>query len=150
LEKSLTEFVSHQLAYAEMTGRETGKKEYDLLSTQDEEFRQIFGTFDSHAMKSRYSSNPDAWADRLEVFYEPDHSGFHIYVLPLAFPPFPYNYLVDQRSYYADQTGAIRMVYVNHTGEKCPKNAPILFYVTTPDIREELLKLEKSRGNLDH
>ena len=64
------------------------------------------------------------------------NGGFTIYMLPgeRRFPFFPYSYMFEAPSYRADQTGAIRMVYVRHRDERCPPNAPVVLHVTKADL----------------
>jgi hypothetical protein len=49
--------------------------------------------------------------------------------MPNRFPFFPYNYLLSQPSYRADETGQIRMIYVHNENKLCPENAPVVMNV---------------------
>jgi hypothetical protein len=52
------------------------------------------------------------------------------------FPPRPYRHWTKQRSYRADETGQIRMIWVQRTDEACPADAPIAMKADEEEIRE--------------
>lgn len=135
-ESSLKTFVAYQLAYAEKNTSQAGKKQFDLLNKED-----LMSFFGPAFRQDRYTREKNPLSG-IEISYKPDQSGFQIYIAPAGLPPFPYNYMIDVSSYYADESGAIRMIYVHHAGEKCPPSAPILFHVERADIDGELKNLK--------
>lgn len=87
-------------------------------------------------------------------YYEVDFSigagtrSFEIWVWPKGFPFFPYNYLTSQPSFYADNSGQIRMIRARNTSERCPTDAPVYYRITPEDLSriKELIKNNKERS----
>jgi hypothetical protein len=82
------------------------------------------------------------WGGRGEFKLGPGGKSFQVWVWPTRFPLFPFNYLgtydyQDESfayrhglpSLYADESGQIRMIAVNRTGQRCPADAPVYFRV---------------------
>jgi hypothetical protein len=75
----------------------------------------------------------------------PDGRRFTILVPPEAsagwgaglgrFPTFPFNYLVSQGAFRADESGRIRMVLSHHGDAVCPEDAPVVRQVSEEEIR---------------
>jgi len=63
----------------------------------------------------------------------PGAKSFQVWVWPEQMPFFPYNYLVTVPSFYADQTGQMRMIRVHKNGERCPPDAPVYYRVRPED-----------------
>ena len=70
-----------------------------------------------------------------EFKFGPGGKSFQWWVWPKRMPFFPYNYLVTLPSFYADQTGQIRMIRVHKTGQRCPPDAPVYFRVRPEDAQ---------------
>ncbi len=65
----------------------------------------------------------------------PGGKSFQLWVWPDRMPFFPYNYLVTLPSFYADQTGQIRMIRVHKNGQRCPPDAPVYYRVRPEDAQ---------------
>jgi len=123
-EESLKEFVAYQLAYAQLQKAERGQRFFDRVIPEDPLFHKFFNS--SRRKKANI---------RLE--YDKDGKHFMIYALPAArFPFFPYNHLTSQPSYLGDETGKIRMMYVNSKDAICPTDAPVVMSVGKKEIQK--------------
>ncbi|MDD3626940.1 MAG: hypothetical protein PHV06_06435, partial [bacterium] len=50
---------------------------------------------------------------------------FKLWMLPRKkFPPFPFKKLVNQYSYFTDETGVIKRIKADNISQKCPENSP--------------------------
>jgi len=67
----------------------------------------------------------------------PGGKSFQARVWPKRMPFFPYNYLVTLPSFYADQTGQLRMIRVHKPGQRCPPNAPVYYRVHPEDAQAQ-------------
>lgn len=76
------------------------------------------------------------------IEYGEGGKSFILYRLP-HLPPFPYNYLTSDASYRADETGKIRMVYVNKKGKLCPPDAPIVIQIEEGNIHKTVEMIRK-------
>jgi hypothetical protein len=66
-----------------------------------------------------------AMSDGIMILPGRDAKGFILQATPIL-PPFPFNYLTRQPAYLSDETGTIRMCYVNTRGTTCPPDALIV------------------------
>ncbi|MFC1814150.1 hypothetical protein ACFL03_15810 [Thermodesulfobacteriota bacterium] len=123
-EEGLKEFVAYQLAYAQLQKAESGQLSFDKITPEDPLFHKFFN-----------SSRREKANIRLE--YDKDGKQFMIYALPATrFPFFPYNHLTSQPSYLGDETGKIRMMYVNSKDAICPADAPVVMSVGKKEIQK--------------
>jgi len=67
----------------------------------------------------------------------PGGKSFQAWVWPKRMPFFPYNYLVTLPSFYADQTGQLRMIRVHNPGQRCPPDAPVYYRVHPEDAQAQ-------------
>lgn len=83
--------------------------------------------------RMQYYEYPDSDS---RVIMQRSRGGFTLFMLPAEkrFPFFPYNFLMSAPSYRADQTGAIRMIYVHERNQRCPAGAPIVYQVSGGDL----------------
>jgi len=116
---------------------EFGSKEWFFEDEVADRARDLTGLSD-HAVPKRYISS-EAFSSEIhfpssiiiclnagiEFWLAPDRRSFKIWVWPNTFPDWPYNYIFPLTSYFADQTGQIRMIKV-HRPEKCPEDAPVI------------------------
>jgi len=71
----------------------------------------------------------------VSVNFDSDDKHFTVFVLPYSkFPPWPYRHWTKQGSYRADETGQIRMIWVQRSDEVCPADAPVVMKVDEEDI----------------
>ncbi len=127
-EESLKEFVAYQLAYAQLQKAESGQRSFERVTQKDPLIYEFF----HHSWRKKANV-------RLE--YDKDGKHFMIYMLPSTrFPFFPYNHLTSQPSYFGDETGKIRMIYVNSKDSICPADAPIVMSVGKKEIQKAFSK----------
>jgi hypothetical protein len=74
-----------------------------------------------------------SWYFEHEFKLGPGGKSFQLWVWPKRMPFFPYNYLVTLPSFYADQTGQLRMIRVHKNGQRCPPDAPVYYRVRPED-----------------
>lgn len=65
----------------------------------------------------------------------PQTQSFQVWIWPRRMPPFPYNYLITLPSFYADQTGQLRVIRVHKSGQRCPPDAPVYYRVRPEDAQ---------------
>jgi len=65
-----------------------------------------------------------------------DRRSFEIWAWPKRLPFFPYNYLISEPSFYANDSGQVRMIRVRESGVRCPPDAPVYYRVTPVDLSE--------------
>ena len=118
---ALIDFVTYQLAYADLEEWRTGEQRFHKITKDDPEHLHFASGFPLGVGKP-------IWDYRAQVEYGPDGKTFTVRILPHTVPFFPYNYFSARPSYYADQTGQIRMIYV-HNRERCPADAPVTVHV---------------------
>jgi hypothetical protein len=70
-------------------------------------------------------------------------NSFRIYLTPTRMPFFPYNYMEPRPSYFADETGKIRMIRVRWAGTLCPPDAPVVIQVSENDVQKEVERMLK-------
>lgn len=126
-EAVLKKFVAHQLAYARLAKSERGEIRYHKITNNDPEYQNFFDNspffHQHHTVHFNYSA---------------DEKYFTVYVLPVGFPLFPYNYLTPRPSYRADETGQIRMIRVHKQNVLCPPDAPVVREVQEEDIKKAI------------
>ncbi len=73
----------------------------------------------------------------IEFKLGPGAQSFQVWVWPPRMPFFPYNYLVSLPSFYADESGQIRMVRMHRQGQRCPPNATVYYRVRPEDLKTQ-------------
>lgn len=78
----------------------------------------------------------------------PRGESFQMWTTPYHFPVFPYNTLITLPSFYADETGEVRMIRVRRAGQRCPADALVHYRVGDEDMEmiENLLPPPEKPG----
>jgi hypothetical protein len=121
---ALKKVLASEIAYGRTQKQRTGEVRFYRIKAGDDS--------DRYAEELLHHGN-------VRVDFSPDAKHFSVYILPYSkFPPWPYRSWTKQGSYRADESGTIRMVWVQQQGEVCPADAPIVMKVAEDDIREAI------------
>jgi hypothetical protein len=146
-EGDLKDLVAYQILTAKEQAKEGGAIIYEKpLSDEGRLGSKDHPTFDKMKFNFLYWKEGNRFQHYQTVFQlGPEAKSFKVWVVPFGLPFFPYNHLTSLPSFYADQTGAIRMVRVHDGGEKCPEDAPVYYQVGQEDFKRvaERLRTEK-------
>ena len=126
-EPRLRKFVAYQMAYTELLKQNPQKANLNQNKTPEHMFS-----------RNRY------YRERIfdVIFdYKENESGFTVYFVP-RLPIFPYNLLTSRRSYFADETGKIRMIKVRSRGMLCPPDAPVVMQVKNAEVQRMRAQLD--------
>ena len=125
---NMEQFVSNHIAYSRLENEKEGTQgESDTLPP-------LPGRNNVPSLKSPGSN--------VRIEYNHDNHRVTVYILPSRrFPFFPYNYLISQPSYRADETGEIRMIRVHRQDQICPNDAPVVQRIEDQEIEEAMFYL---------
>jgi hypothetical protein len=120
----LKKILASEIAYGRTRKQQTGETRfYPIKARQD---------------RDRYEEDLLRHGN-VRVDFSSDERHFTVYVLPYsAFPPWPYLFWTKQGSYRADESGQIRMVWVQRRDQLCPSDAPVVMKVEEEDIGKAL------------
>ncbi len=133
-EHSLKRLVAYQLAVGKEHQDANGNPQYEPASEDPDNPRLLI--FENLRTGGSFATD-----FRISFRISPDGRSFQAWVWPTRMPFFPYNYMVTLPSYYADQTGQIRMIRVHHAGQRCPPDAPVYYDSRPEDLRAAVLTL---------
>lgn len=140
VEQDLKRLVAYQLAHSKQHKDASGNPQYEGLNAGAlkraenfpgepilafEELRLPFLHRETTG-KRRYFAT--------EFRLAPGAKSFQVWVWPQRMTFFPYNYVVTLPSFYADETGQIRMIRVHWAGQKCSPDAPVYYRVRPEDL----------------
>jgi len=147
-ELDLKDLIAYQLLMAkEHTGTEGAPVYQPPISDEKGSFSKAHPSFE----RIEFSSLNWGEGNRFRHYQTdfqlgPSGKSFQVRVIPYGFPFFPYRYFVSLPSFYGDQTGAIRMIRVNHAGQKCPEDAPVYYQVGKDDLKRVAERLRPAKS----
>lgn len=133
VEHDLKRLVAYQVARGKQHKDTAGNPQYEAFPVaRDGSAPPRFVFEELGLIHLRPASATGHWYFATEFRLGPGARSFEVWVWPRRMPIFPYNYLVTLPSFYADETGQIRMLRVHWAGQRCPPNA-LAYYRSRPE-----------------
>ena len=127
VEEQLQKLVAYQQRVAEQNRAEHTVPLYEKPVAGDDELR-FEGWTSSLRSAGRGGSPTGTRQFETEFLLGPGGDSFEVRIWPRRIPPGQ-----SLPSFYADETGALRMVRVRYANQRCPENAPVYYRVTDTD-----------------
>lgn len=99
-----------------------GRKRYHKINKEDKYIPDKISQFVLHSNL------------RKRIDFDSDMQHFTVFLLPGKMLIFPYNHIMPQPSYRADESGKIRMIEVSKKDLECPPDGRVVLNIEQEDI----------------